>query len=223
MDSLSDLPLFPLNTVLFPGMVLPLHIFEARYKTMINHCLEEEQPFGVVLIHEGNEVGGGAVPYHVGTTAIIAGVSRLAEGRLNIATIGSQRFRLREIHPEQPYLVGNAEPWPLAGEDSDRARALVGPVRSLFLQYLELLQEAQGDKISVEEISDEPRALGLLAAIALQLPLPQKQSLLEQSTVAELLEAELGLLRREQALLQHIKRTQDDQWEGGYSGFLAKN
>ena len=68
----SDLPLFPLNTVLFPGMVLPLHIFEERYKLMINHCLEEERPFGVLLIREGKEVGSGAVPYQVGTTTMIA-------------------------------------------------------------------------------------------------------------------------------------------------------
>ena len=109
----TDLPLFPLNTVLFPGMVLPLHIFEERYKLMVNRCLEEELPFGVLLIREGREVGEQAVPHEVGTTTVIAGATRLDGGQLNIVTIGHERFRLRSIRYDQPYLVGDAEPWPL--------------------------------------------------------------------------------------------------------------
>src|SRR5205814_5524803 len=84
--------LFPLNTVLFPGMPLPLHIFEERYKLMIGRCLEEERPFGVVLIQSGPEVGGTAVPHRVGTTAHIAAVRRLDDGRMNLIAIGQERF-----------------------------------------------------------------------------------------------------------------------------------
>jgi Lon protease-like protein len=76
----TDLPLFPMNTVLFPGMVLSLHIFEERYKLMINRCLEEERSFGVLLIRKGQEVGGSAIPYDVGTTTTIAGLNRLTAG-----------------------------------------------------------------------------------------------------------------------------------------------
>ena len=112
-----DLPLFPLNTVLFPGMILPLHIFEERYKLMIERCLDEERPFGVLLIREGKEVGGTAVPHTVGTTTLIASVTRADGGRMNIITIGLERFRLRTLRRERPYLVGNAEPWPLADGD----------------------------------------------------------------------------------------------------------
>ena len=88
-DQWSNLPLFPLNTVLFPGMVLPLHIFEERYKLMMNRCLEQERPFGVVLIREGAEVGEQAVPYDVGTTSVIAGVTRYDDGRMNIVSLGN--------------------------------------------------------------------------------------------------------------------------------------
>jgi Lon protease-like protein len=223
MNDWPDLPLFPLNTVLFPGMVLPLHIFEERYKLMISRCLDEERPFGVVLIREGREVGAGAVPYEVGTTAVIAQAAELEAGRLNIITIGSERFRLRTVHHDLPYLVGHAEPWPLTDAVTTRTQQQVGPMRALLRQYLTLLAQAQGHKIEIEELSSEPRTLALTIAIALQLPMPQKQRLLSQPTVGQMLWAERVILRREQLLLDHIIQTQGEQWEGGYSGYLAKN
>ena len=222
MSDWSDLPLFPLDTVLFPGMVLPLHIFEERYKLMINRCLEEERPLGVVLIREGKEVGPGAVPYRVGTTAVIAQASEMEDGRLNIVTIGNERFRLRDVRQDLPYLSGSAEPWPLVGAESVRAQRQVEPVQALFRQYLSLLTQAQGHKIEVQ-VPDEPRLLALVLAIALQLPMPQKQELLAQPSVADMLWAERALMRREQLILHHIIQTQTEQWEGGFSGHLAMN
>jgi Lon protease-like protein len=218
-----DLPLFPLNTVLFPGMVLPLHIFEERYKLMINHCLEGERPFGVLLIREGQEVGSGAVPYQVGTTTVIAGVSRMDDGRMNIVAVGNERFRLRAIRYDQPYLVGDAEPWPLTGADAGRARDQVGAVRALFSSYLSLLALAQGQQVDVEEVPTDPRLLALLVAITLKLPMSQKQRLLDQPTVFHMLLAERAIMRREQLILNLMIQTQTDQWEGGSSGYLAKN
>ena len=219
----TDLPLFPLNTVLFPGMVLPLHIFEERYKLMINRCIEEERPFGVLLIREGREAGGIAVPYDVGTTTVIAGVNRLDDGRMNIVTIGDERFRLRALRRDQPYLVGDAEPWPLSGAATEQAQEQVGPLRALFRQYLSQLAQAEGHKINVEEVPTEPRTLALMVAIALQLPMPMKQVLLSQPTVPRLLLVERAIMKREQLILDYIIQTQTEQWEGGYSGYLAKN
>ena len=219
----TDLPLFPMNTVLFPGMVLSLHIFEERYKLMINRCLEEERSFGVLLIREGKEVGGSAVPYGVGTTTTIAGLSRLEDGQMDIVTIGTERFRLRSLRRDRPYLVGEAEPWPLTGANSEQAQNQVGPVRALLRQYMSLLAQAQGHKIDIDEMPDDPRTLALATAMILQLPLPQKQHLLVQPTVPHMLRAERGIMRREQLLLAYILRTQTEQWEGGHSGYLAKN
>ena len=204
-------------------MVLPLHIFEERYKKMISRCLAGERPFGVVLIEEGQEVGGEAVPHEVGTTAVIAGMTRLDDGRMNIVAIGSERFRLREVRHGLPYLVGSAEPWPLSGADTAPARESVAPLRAQLAHYLELLSQAQGHEIEIDSVPEEPRALALLIAIALQLPMPQKQQLLLQPTVTELLRAEQTCLRREELLLDYMIRTQSQQWEGGYSGYLAKN
>ena len=164
----TDLPLFPLDTVLFPGMVLPLHIFEERYKLMIDRCLKEEQAFGVVLIREGREVGSPAIPHVVGTTALIANASRLQDGRMNIITIGSERFRIRTLRHDRPYLSGEAEPWPLDDAADERAQELAEPVRALFRHYLGLLVQAEGHRIEIEEMPDEARTLALLIAIALQ-------------------------------------------------------
>jgi Lon protease-like protein len=222
-DQWSNLPLFPLNTVLFPGMVLPLHIFEERYKLMINRCLEQERPFGVVLIREGVEVGEQAIPYDVGTTSVIAGVTRYDDGRMNIVSLGNERFRLRRLRSGEPYLVADAEPWPLLPGDRDLALRQVEPMRALVRQYFTLLSLAQGHKIEVEEVPDEPRALALLIAVVLQVPMPQKQGLLDRPSVSQMLVAERAILRREQLLLDKIIQTQQDQWEGGYSGYLAKN
>src|SRR5438045_9705996 len=102
------LSLFPLNTVLFPGMPLPLHIFEERYKLMIGRCIEEERPFGVVLIQSGPEVGGPAVPHLVGTTAHIAAVKHADDGRMNLIAIGQERFQILEVVRQAPYLIAPA-------------------------------------------------------------------------------------------------------------------
>ena len=103
------LPLFPLNLVLFPGMPLPLHIFEERYKAMIGECVDTQQPFGVVLIKDGLEVGEPAEPVKTGTSARIIRVDRLEDGRMNILTQGERRFRVLEITQNVPHVVGNIE------------------------------------------------------------------------------------------------------------------
>ena len=104
-----QLSLFPLNLVLFPGMALPLHIFEERYKAMIGDCLDREEPFGIVLIKEGREVGEPAEPFRIGTTARIVQSETLEEGRLNILTRGEHRFELVEITQQLPHLAGQVK------------------------------------------------------------------------------------------------------------------
>ena len=103
------LPLFPLNLVLFPGMPLPLHIFEERYKAMIGQCLDTEQPFGVLLIKEGLEVGEPADPFMIGTSARIVRVEQLDDGRMNMLTQGERRFQVMEITQKVPHLVGQIQ------------------------------------------------------------------------------------------------------------------
>ena len=93
----QTIPLFPLNVVLFPGGFLPLHIFEERYKLMIQRCLDDESEFGVVLIKSGLEVGGNAEPHAVGTAARIVNVKKEEDGRMNIMVTGRERFRIDSV------------------------------------------------------------------------------------------------------------------------------
>lgn len=158
-----EIPLFPLRSVLCPGVALPLHIFEDRYRLMVNRCIERGEPFGVVLLREGQEVGPvrGQVA-GVGTTAAIRRAGAYPDGRMDILTVGQQRFRLEEVdNVSEPYLVGRVhlleEPTGPAAEASDRAQA----VGQRFLEYLQLLQPAgheDGPEIEIEfevEVDDE--------------------------------------------------------------------
>jgi hypothetical protein len=96
-------------------------------------------------------------------------------------------------------------------------------MRALLQQYLSQLALAQGHTIKIEDVPDDPRTLALLIAITLQVPMPEKQRLLSQPDVSRMMSLERAILNREQLLLDHIIRTQTKQWEGGQSGYLAKN
>lgn len=149
----TRLPLFPLNSVLCPGVALPLHIFEERYRLMISRCVEREEPFGVVLLRDGREIGAlsGRIA-RVGTTAVIREAGRYPDGRLDIVTLGERRFRVEELDSRsEPYLVGRVrlldEP---LGEEAAAAE-LAARVARHFLEYLELLQPAADDALAGAE------------------------------------------------------------------------
>ena len=102
----NQLPLIPMNVVLFPGNILPLHIFESRYKLMVEFCVEQESCFGVVLIKKGKEVGGMSIPYLVGTSVQIIETDYQEDGRINLITLGQHRFEILDLVYDRPYLVG---------------------------------------------------------------------------------------------------------------------
>jgi Lon protease-like protein len=155
MERVTEIPIFPLRSVLCPGVALPLHIFEERYRLMIGRCIERGEPFGVVLLREGHEVGPlrGRIAA-VGTTAAIRRAGAYPDGRLDILTVGQQRFRLEGLdNVSEPYLVGQVslldEPTGPEPELRDRAQR----VGQRFLEYLELLQpadDADGPEIEIE-------------------------------------------------------------------------
>jgi Lon protease-like protein len=203
MGDLMELPLFPLNTVLFPGMALPLHIFEPRYRLMIRRCIKLNDPFGVVLIKQGSEVGGGAIPYEVGTSAHITGVERLPEGRMNIQTVGYKRFRIERFVQEKPFLVGMVADFPLEGADDPAVGELSDRLRPVLSTFFGKLAEASDVKLP-DDLPDDPVALAYLIAIALPLPLADRQALLTAPSLTDILRAEAALLRREMMLLDHM-------------------
>jgi uncharacterized protein len=199
-----DLPLFPLDTVLFPGMPLHLHIFEPRYRLLMRGCIAENKPFGVVLIRSGLEAGGPAQPFDVGCTARIVKVENLPDGRFNLTALGEERFLIHGLNRDLPHLVGRVSWLPLDHPQTLHttigAHALAPWVRRYLAQISRLAPDLTVDLTSLQLPED---ALMLLywAATLLQIPAREKQPLLEAGSAAELLRQVTRLYRRETALL----------------------
>ncbi len=199
------LPLFPLNTVLFPHLPLPLHVFEDRYRVMISDCLEAGHSFGVVAIREGLETGP-ALPYDIGTLAKIVRIDRMGDGRMNLLVSGASRFRIVETATDRPYLRARIEILPEAGDEAAGIGELIDAAATAFRQYSNLLRELVNEKPEAFEPPMDPELLSYLVAGTLTLQLPQKQALLQYSRTDERLRAEVALLRRELALLREMLR-----------------
>jgi uncharacterized protein len=139
-----SLPMFPLGTVLMPNMVLPLHIFEPRYRTMFRDLVDGEREFGVVQIARGAETGGGEVRHDVGTIARILQAEELEDGRWVAVTVGTRRLKVTDWYPDDPYPQARVEE--LAEDGIDRAvtmrrDALLPRVRRLLALRSELGDE----------------------------------------------------------------------------------
>ncbi len=195
---MSRLPLFPLGTVLFPGVLLPLHVFEERYRQLVADLLataHEERAFGVVAIREGHEVGvdGVRALHAVGCVARLRRVEPYADGRFDVVTTGTQRFRLDSLDDGKQYLQG--EVTLLDDRDGTGADELAVAVARAWQGYRDALGSTD------EEVPDDARALSYLVAAGTVLDLAEKQRLLEAEDTATRLARELALLRRETALL----------------------
>jgi Lon protease-like protein len=202
------LALFLLNTVLFPGMPLPLHIFEERYKLMIGRCVEQQRPFGVVLIRSGLEVGGPAVPYPVGTMAAIANVKRLDDGRMNLIAVGQDRFRIVEVVRQEPYMVARVTSL-VDAEPEDWVAPLAEDVRSTLVRYLRDLFTLLDQPHEALQLPREPARLSLVTAAVMQIPMAERQALLGMTDVAQRLVQEKEWLDREiekQKTLLRVKK-----------------
>jgi Lon protease-like protein len=159
-----ELPLFPLNSVLCPGIALPLHIFEERYRAMISHCLETTSPFGVVLIREGREVGSGVISFSgIGTIAEIRDAGRDDDGRYDLLVVGTRRFEIRRVlSGKRPYLVAEVDVLEESVGDEEEAHRLAMRATRRFVTYLELLQPRSGEtadeidvRVEIETEDDE--------------------------------------------------------------------
>jgi Lon protease-like protein len=130
-------PMFPLGTVLFPYALLPLHVFEPRYRNMMRHVLDGDREFGVVLIERGSEVGGGDARFDVGTIARIVQAAELPDGRYALSTVGLRRIRVRRWLADDPYpraeidALEEAAPERDAGAARDRVVDAFGRLTSL--------------------------------------------------------------------------------------------
>jgi Lon protease-like protein len=224
------LPLFPLGTVLYPGLLLPLHIFEERYRQLVKDLLAngEAPRFGVVAIREGRETGvsGVSALYPVGCTAVLRQVQKYPDGRYDIVTVGVQRFRLLALDESRPYLQGEVEMLPDEAGDPAEAELAARAVRPAFSGYLRALaslaqhdpqqpggapeaaagnggQEGAGDE-EAPELPAAPVALSYVIAALMVVDLPDKQALLAEPDAVGRLTAERAMLAQETGMLRSL-------------------
>ncbi len=200
---LEELPLFPLNTVLFPYASIQLHVFEERYRRLVHDCLEYDRPFGIVLIRSGDEVGGNPEPYLVGTAVRIKEVHHFEDGRMDIHVHGERRFRIRRFDEDGLYPKGLVEPVvEMETDETPREIALVMKAREDFKVLVEGLFYGHDVNVQVLFPSD-PVALSFTIANALSMGNLEKQRLLETTDTAERIRSLIPVLER-----QLIERTQ---------------
>lgn len=189
-------PLFPLNVVLFPGMALPLHVFEPRYREMVNGCLQDNAPFGVVLVRP-ESLFGLEVPYTVGTLARIQDYERLPDGRYNLLTRGMHRFRILQENRDRDYIRGLVVPLRDDDDSPDVLAALAREARQAFEAYLRVVLALVGSDSHEIRVPREPADLSHTIAMCLTSEDAEKQKLLEMNSATERLQAEIALLRDE--------------------------
>jgi Lon protease-like protein len=195
-----ELPLFPLHLVLFPGRPLPLHLFEPRYRRMLDDCLAGERRFGVVAIRAGHEVGAPAETFSVGTVAEIEQVEVLEGGRFDVLARGLRRFRILRHLEGSPYQRAEVElldDEPVEPSDQRRCHQL----RQLLVPYLSQLGAPQE---LLAHLPGSPDQLAYLAAAAMQVDLPEQQRLLELDSTGSRIGATLEMLRRESGIMRHL-------------------
>ena len=200
------LPLFPLGTVLFPGLVLPLHIFEPRYRRLVADLLDlpegSARRFGVVALREGHEVGvGGArALYPVGCIAQVRQISRHEDGRFDLVTVGSARFSVDVLHrpaatDTDAYLQADATV--LADRAGDEAAEAAVAAARAFARYQAALVELRGEPVVSGELPTDPLLLSYLIAAAMVVPFADRQRFLEAPDAASRLRLATTIMRRE--------------------------
>jgi uncharacterized protein len=206
----EKLPLFPLGTVLYPGLLLPLHIFEDRYRQLVRDLVEEPEPrrFGVIAIREGRETDMADVLLHeIGCTATLRRISERDDGRFDLVTVGTDRFRLITLDRSRPYLQAEVEFLPEETGDQAAADVAVQSVQRAFRAYIDALNTRGATQVSIPDLPAEPVALSYLVAASVIADLPDRQVLLAKPDALRRLTAERALLSRETSMLRSLTST----------------
>ena len=207
----ETLPLFPLGTVLYPGLLLPLNIFEERYRELVRDLLDGPEPrrFGVIAIRKGRETGvdGISALYQIGCVATVREVAEQDDGRYHLVTVGTQRFRLASLDRSRPYLQGEVDLLEEEVGDEAAAGLAVQAVQRGFYGYVEALASRESVEVTVPELPDEPLLLSYLVAASMILDLSVRQDLLAEPDAERRLGAERALLARETTMLRSLTAT----------------
>ena len=220
MKAMYDLPVFPLNTVLFPGMPLHLHIFEERYKLMMKDVLKKDKTFGIALIRNGMEaLGPVADPYLVGCSAKIIEVDTYPDGRMNLLALGQDRFHIKEMNRDLPYLVCSVNSMPI---EQPRTLTVVRGAQLLTHYITKYLHLLASNKITDPDIDasllgqiqlpedHDPTMLIYVGCGFLQIPSSEKQNLLEIKSAPQLFEQVIRIYKRELSLCPGLMEVSED-------------
>jgi Lon protease-like protein len=206
----AELPMFPLGTVLLPSVVIPLHVFEERYRALVQHCIDGDGRFGVVLIARGSEVGGGDQRFEVGTAARIVEAARFDDGRYAIAAVGQERIRVRNWLPDDPYPRADVETFD-DPPPSDGAGAELADVVTRLRRWLARAAEAGASVApATSEVSEDDIVLASYQAVALAPIGPaDRQRLLAMPTVDDRI-SQLGAIVDEELEALDLLQQLDD-------------
>ncbi len=164
---MGTLPMFPLGSVLFPSLVLPLHVFEERYRTLMRDVLAGDREFGVCLIERGSEVGGGDHRSAIGTVATVQEAAELPDGRWAAVTVGTRRIRVTEWLPDDPYPRADVEDLPDPRPSSAETELLDPVTASVRLALEKVAMLGESANASTSDLADDPvLASYQLAALA---------------------------------------------------------
>ncbi|HKS06405.1 MAG TPA: LON peptidase substrate-binding domain-containing protein [Gemmatimonadaceae bacterium] len=174
----TRLPIFPLNTVLFPGARMPLRIFEPRYRTMLRDCLDRDRVFGLIY-READADERALASGTVGCRAHIDDVEPLADGRANIVVTGRERFVFtRIVDDDAPYFVAEVDAFDDSREPVAQVTALALRLRELFVEAAHAARTIADEPISAPDFPDDPEAVAFAAASSIDLELADRQRLL---------------------------------------------
>ena len=191
-------PLFPLNLVAFPGMSVPLHVFEERYRALVRHLLDLPDPgervFGIVTIREGYEVGNHEARsmYRTGCLMQLTEAEAYGDGRFDVLAVGRSRVRVLATDTSEPFLRAELQQLDTTDDLSPETAREAARALAAFGTYRELVSTLRGDDVMTGPLPRDPEMLSYVLASTCSLTLPERQQLLESPSTVE----RLGLLRR---------------------------
>jgi Lon protease-like protein len=179
---MPEIPLFPLPLVMFPDVVVPLHIFEDRYKFMVNRCIDESSAFGIVLFPPGTSSESESTIQRIGVTARIVQFERVEDGRLNIMAAGVTRFRILQFTADKPCWTANVEFFDDEPESDEELQESLADVVRLYRDVHRLASQLRGVDAGEIQIPDSPVSLSYLVSYILDIAPAAKQELLEMTS-----------------------------------------
>ncbi|GAB1421663.1 LON peptidase substrate-binding domain-containing protein [Anaerolineales bacterium] len=207
-----DIPLFPLNLVLFPQIPLKLHIFEKRYKALVKYCQDHDTVFGIVLIQSGREsLGPLAETYKIGCTANIVNIVQMPSNRLHLEIQGQNRFEIVNTYTDKEHYLRGLVNYLDYEPTSKPMQPLAEKLSQLLKVYISMMSDAGKTNFDLTDLSQDPQTLCYIAASLLNISNEQKQAYLEESSLEANLKSLISAYELEIMILDKLLTIPDNQ------------